>query len=116
MGHYSPWSHVIPLTTALASAGSALCHGTPIIWCSYGRDLLKVMAALTREFGEGSTVAFWGQNRKDREESSSRFKTDPDCRFIVATPGSGGRGRDWSEANLIAYYSNTDNLNTDRYR
>ena len=84
--------------------------GKAIIWCSYGRDLLKVVAAITKEFGAGSVVEFWGQNRKDREENSDKFKTDPDCRFIVATPGSGGRGRDWSEANLIVYYSNTDNL------
>jgi SNF2 family DNA or RNA helicase len=84
--------------------------GKAIVWCSYTRDLQKVAASLERRFGAQSTVTFWGQNRDTREESSNRFKNDPDCRFIVATPGSGGRGRDWSEANLIVYYSNTDNL------
>jgi SNF2 family DNA or RNA helicase len=29
---------------------------------------------------------------------------------MVATPGAGGRGRTWPQAELLVYYSNTDNL------
>jgi SNF2 family DNA or RNA helicase len=84
--------------------------GKAVIWCSYTRDLQKVVAALRKEFGEWSTVDFYGHNRKTREANSRQFKEDEQCRFMVATPASGGRVRDWSEASLIVYYSNTDNL------
>jgi SNF2 family DNA or RNA helicase len=84
--------------------------GKAIVWCSWAHDLQKVAAALTQAFGVGSTTVFWGGNRGDREAQSDRFKTDPACRFLVATPGAGGRGRDWSEAGLIVYFSSTNNL------
>jgi len=84
--------------------------GKAVVWCSYGRDLIKVYDAIVREFGPQYVAKFWGGNRNEREADSTRFKTDPACRVIVATPSAGGRGRDWSEANLIVYYSNTDNL------
>lgn len=84
--------------------------GKAIVWCSWGHDLQKVEAALVQAFGPASTTTFWGGNRPTREANSDRFKTDPECRFLVATPGAGGRGRDWSEAGLIVYYSNTNNL------
>jgi SNF2 family DNA or RNA helicase len=84
--------------------------GKAIVWCSYGRDLTKVREAIEWEFGPQHVASFWGGNAQIREAESNRFKTDPSCRVMVATPASGGRGRDWSEANLIAYYSNTDNL------
>jgi SNF2 family DNA or RNA helicase len=84
--------------------------GKAIIWCSYTRDLVKLAAMLERKHGPQGIAKFYGQNRKDREEDNRRFKTDHQCRYMLATPDSGGRGRDWSEASLIVFYSNRDNL------
>lgn len=84
--------------------------GKAVVWCSYERDLLKVYDAIVREFGPQHVARFWGGNRKEREDESRRFKEDAACRVILGTPSAGGRGRDWSEASLIAYYSNTNNL------
>jgi len=84
--------------------------GKAIVWCSYARDLQRIVTMIERQFGPGSTAQFWGGNKPTREEDSRRFKGDDACRFMVATPGAGGRGRDWSEASLIVYYSNADNL------
>jgi SNF2 family DNA or RNA helicase len=96
-----------------------------IIWCSYDADVKKVAEALARvydvdEMGNPSptqttfpnpvVARFWGGNRSTREEEERRFKTDPRCRFIVATAAAGGRGRTWDVANLNIYYSNTANL------
>jgi hypothetical protein len=84
--------------------------GKAIIWCSYDIDIRKVAAALTEEYGKKSVARFWGGNVKTREAEVKAFKTDPQCRFIVATPDSGGMGQTWDMADLIVYYSSKDNL------
>lgn len=84
--------------------------GKAIIWCSYDFDIRKVSAALVEEYGVGSTARFWGGNVKSREAEVKAFKTDPKCRFIVATPDSGGMGQTWDMADLTVYYSSKDNL------
>lgn len=84
--------------------------GKAIIWASYDWDIQKIAAALAHEYGPGSVARFWGGNRGTREEEERRFKTDPACRFIVATPAAGGRGRTWDAADLVVYYSSTNDL------
>jgi hypothetical protein len=96
-------------TTALVSLLEDY-EGKAIIWVSYDRSVGKVVEALQKKFGEGSVARFWGGNVKTREAEEVRFKTDPFCRFNVATPDAGGRGRDWSIADLVVYYSNRNNL------
>jgi SNF2 family DNA or RNA helicase len=91
-----------------------------IIWCSYDHDVRKVSLALEklanpeRKFiDENSltTVArFWGGNRGDRENEEQEFLNNPECRFMVATAAAGGRGRTWTNADLVVYYSNTADL------
>ncbi len=84
--------------------------GKAVIWCAYDPAVRRVLAALRREFGPESTVAFWGGNAPTREEEERRFKGDPACLYMVATAAAGGRGREWSCADLVVYHSNTDNL------
>jgi len=84
--------------------------GKAVIWCSYDVDIRKVSEAISEEFGKGSIARFWGGNLKTREEEERSFKTDPACRFMVATPDAGGRGRTWDVADLVIYYSSRNNL------
>lgn len=84
--------------------------GKAVIWCSYRRDVKAIAEALRAELGVEAVACFWGGNRDTREDDSHRFETDPACTRMVATPGAGGRGRTWSVAGLLVYYSNTDNL------
>lgn len=84
--------------------------GKAIIWCSYDIDIRKVSAALAEEYGEKSVARFWGGNVKTREAEIKAFKTLPECRFVVATPDSGGMGQTWDMADLTVYYSSKDNL------
>jgi SNF2 family DNA or RNA helicase len=84
--------------------------GKAIIWCSYDHDVRKVSDRLIKEYGERAVARFWGGNRDTREEEESRFKNDPECRFEVATPAAGGRGRTWSVADLHVFYSSTADL------
>ena len=84
--------------------------GKAIIWTNYDYCVLRITASLTKEFGEGSVSRFWGGNLDTREEEEACFKSDPACRFIVATQAAGGRGRTWDMADLHVFYSNSYDL------
>lgn len=82
--------------------------GKAIVWCSYDYNVRKVAEALKKEFGP--VARFWGGNLQTREEEEKQFKTQQECRFMVATPGAGGKGRTWDVADLTVYFSSTNNL------
>lgn len=96
--------------------------GKGIIWCSYDADVRKVANAIDKSLGAHDYVPhnpkaplehvarFWGGNRSSREDEERRFLTDPECRYMVATAAAGGRGRTWTVADLVVYYSNTADL------
>ena len=84
--------------------------GKAIVWCSYGVDLLRVAEALRDRYDAGAVACFWGGNVKTREEDEKIFKTQDWCRFMVATPDAGGRGRTWDCADMVVYYSQRNNL------
>lgn len=85
-------------------------EGKAIIWCTYGYNVEDVTDALREKYGEKSVARFWGGNKATREAEEKVFKTDPECRFMVATPSAGGRGRNWSIADLVVYFSSTPDL------
>jgi SNF2 family DNA or RNA helicase len=85
-------------------------EGKAIIWTAYDADVHKITAALEETYGEGSVARFWGGNRNTREDEEKRFLNDPQCRFMVSTAASGGRGRTWTIADLVIYHSNTFSL------
>ena len=84
--------------------------GKAVIWCSYDHDVRKVSEAIAKEFKEAFVSRFWGGNSSTREDEERRFKSDPRCRFMVATPDAGGKGRTWSMADLVVYFSSRNNL------
>jgi len=84
--------------------------GKAIIWCSYDHTIRKLIRELQSEYYEGVVAAFWGGNRDTRLEEETRFKNDSRCRFLVATPGAGGLGNTWTQADLVVYYSNSYDL------
>jgi hypothetical protein len=85
-------------------------NGKAIIWASYDRSIRRIAAAIAADYGDEAVACFWGGNPTTREADEARFKTDPRCRFMIATPDSGGRGRTWDGANLVVYYSSKNNL------
>jgi SNF2 family DNA or RNA helicase len=84
--------------------------GKAVIWCSYDYSVRKISERLIEEFGVPSVARFWGGNTSTRENEEKRFLEDPDCQFMVATPHAGGKGRTWSVADLVVYYSSTNDL------
>jgi SNF2 family DNA or RNA helicase len=77
-----------------------------IIWATYQREIEKITAALQDEYGKDAVATYYGGNAKDRGDDETRFKTDARCRFMVATPASGGLGLNWQVANLVIYAAN----------
>jgi len=104
--------------------------GKAVIWASYDADVRKIAEAIAAEYDPKTKIVdsfgrerkvppvfpndvvarFWGGNASTREEEERRFKTDPRCRFMVATAAAGGWGRTWDVADLVVYYSSTNNL------
>jgi SNF2 family DNA or RNA helicase len=84
--------------------------GKAVIWAAYDADIKKISKALIKVYGAGSVARFWGGNANTREAEELVFKTDPQCRFMIATAAAGGRGRTWDVANTIIYHSNTFSL------
>jgi len=84
--------------------------GKAIIWCSYGYSIKKLQEHLQAEYYPGVVACFWGGNASTRLEDETRFKNDPNCRFMLATPGAGGLGNTWTVADLVVYYSNSYDL------
>ena len=103
--HLIPESRTSDLLEILEDYG-----GKAIIWVTYDIDVHKVAAAITKEYGEGSVARFWGGNLKTRESEKQSFIRSPSCRFMVSTPGAGGKGQTWDVADLVVYYGYTNNL------
>jgi len=82
--------------------------GKAIIWAPYPQALRKIFLRLTKEFGDDSTVGFWGEHDlDDRLEARHRIQNDDSCRFIVSNQSVGKFGNTWTSCNLVIYYANS---------
>jgi len=83
-------------------------NGKAIIWAPYPQALRKITAKLRKEFGEDSTVTFWGETTLDeRVEARNKIQNDDACRFIVSNQSVGKFGNTWTACNLVIYYANS---------
>ena len=82
-------------------------EGKVIIWANYQRDMSEIKKAIIKEYGEDSVVDYYGLTaQEDRQTNIKRFQEDPDCRFFIGTPQTGGYGITLTQANTVVYYSN----------
>jgi hypothetical protein len=82
--------------------------GKAIIWAPYPRVLRKIVAKLRQEFGEDSTVGFWGEtSQDDRLEARERIQNDNTCRFIVSNQSVGKFGNTWTACHMVIYVANS---------
>jgi hypothetical protein len=82
--------------------------GKAIIWAPYPQALRKIAKRLLEEFGEDSTVCYWGETRQEeRLIARSRIQNDDKCRFIVSNQSVGKFGNTWTACNLVIYYANS---------
>jgi SNF2 family DNA or RNA helicase len=82
-----------------------------IIWATYIEDIKGILAALKSEYGDESTVAYYGAvSQDDRNIAIDRFQEDDTCRFFVGNPQTGSMGITLTAADTVVYYSNSYNL------
>jgi len=82
-------------------------EGKAIIWANYQKDVANIISNIKKEYGENSIVDYYGLTpQEDRQDNIRKFQNDPECRFIVGTPQTGGYGITLTQANTVIYYSN----------
>ena len=82
-------------------------EGKVIIWCHWQRDVKIIKEALSKEYGPGSVVDYYGLTPQDqRQKNKDNFQKNPEVRFFVGTPQTGGYGITLTAANTVIYYSN----------
>lgn len=84
--------------------------GKAIIWCPWHPPLKKIVDRLTKEYGARAVAQWHGKNTKTRNAEETRFLSDPECLYMVATQGAGMRGNTWTVANLTVYYASNYDL------
>lgn len=83
-----------------------------IIWCNYREDADRVEDALRSSRYGNYGIARWTgkESTEQREAGEKLFQTDPSVRFMIATQSAGGKGRTWTAATLVIYFSNSYDL------
>ena len=82
-------------------------EGKVIIWANYQFSVGDIIQKITKKFGKQSYVHYYGLTPQEvRQENIKRFQNDPECRFIIGTPQTGGYGITLTQANTVIYYSN----------
>tara|TARA_R100001460_G_scaffold88042_2_gene129537 strand:+ start:464 stop:1891 length:1428 start_codon:yes stop_codon:yes gene_type:complete len=85
--------------------------GKVIIWANYLYNIHEIKDFLVEKYGAKSTVSIYGEvSVKDRKDAVERIQKDPNCRFLVGNPTTGGFGLTLTACNTVIYYSNSYNL------
>jgi SNF2 family DNA or RNA helicase len=82
-------------------------EGKSIIWAHYQYDIKHIVAALKKKHGPCSVVDYYGLTPQDqRQKNRDDFQNNPEVRYLVGTPATGGYGITLTAANTVIYYSN----------
>ena len=82
-------------------------EGKVVIWAHWQKDVYKIIEAVTKEFGEGCCVDYFGLTPQDeRQENIKKFQEDEKVRFFIGTPQTGGYGITLTAASNMIYFSN----------
>lgn len=77
-----------------------------IVWCKYTLDIRWCAEMLRREVGVEAVATHHGLLKEsERVSELARFRDA--TRFLIATPGTGGRGLNLTEASYAIYYNNS---------
>ena len=86
-------------------------EGKAIIWANYQLSVGEIIQRIVKEYGEDSYVHYYGlTSQEDRQDNIRKFQNDPNCRFIIGTPQTGGYGITLTQAHTVIYYSNSYDL------
>ena len=81
--------------------------GKAVIWAHWQVDVNLIIKSLVKEFGNGCCVDYFGLTpQQERQTNIKKFQEDPNVRFFVGTPQTGGYGITLTAASTMIYYSN----------
>jgi len=82
-------------------------EGKVVIWGHWQKDMTQIIRSIVEQYGEKSVVDYYGLTPKEeRQNNITKFQNDPECRFFVGTPATGGYGITLTAASNMIYYSN----------
>ncbi len=82
-------------------------EGKAIIWANYQLSVGEIIQRIIKEYGEDSYVHYYGlTSQEERQDNIRKFQNNPNCRFLIGTPQTGGYGITLTQANTVIYYSN----------
>ena len=85
-------------------------EGKAIIWANYIHNIESITSKLTDIYGKNSVVNIYGDvDAIKRKEAVFKFQNDPECRFFVGNPSTGGFGLTLTAASYVIYFSNNYN-------
>lgn len=103
--HYLPTNRISRIIEMLHEHS-----GKAIVWSCYDPEIRRLVREIDAEFGEGYCAAFWGGNRSKRDEEERRYLGSDDCRVMVSSQATGGRGNTWLCGTLVIYAANSYDL------
>jgi SNF2 family DNA or RNA helicase len=85
--------------------------GKFIIWANYIYNIESICNLLKKLYGDKSVVSIYGAvSVENRTMAVNKFQNDPDVRFFVGNPTTGGYGLTLTAASYVVYFSNSYNL------
>ena len=85
-------------------------EGKAIIWANYVHNIESITSKLIELYGKNSVVNIYGDvDAVKRKEAVHRFQNDPECKFFVGNPSTGGFGLTLTAASYVIYFSNNYN-------
>jgi SNF2 family DNA or RNA helicase len=82
-------------------------EGKVVIWSHYQKDVQRIIKEITKKFGEGTVVDYYGLTpQEDRQDNIKKFQENDKCRFFVGTTQTGGYGITLTAASTMIYFSN----------
>lgn len=85
-------------------------EGKAIVWANYVHNIESITSKLIDIYGKNSVVNIYGDvDAIKRKEAVHRFQNDPECKFFVGNPSTGGFGLTLTAASYVIYFSNNYN-------
>ena len=82
-------------------------EGKAVIWSHYTHDVVRIIEALKKKYGDNSVVDYYGATSdNERQQNIKKFQEDDNCRYFVGTTHTGGYGITLTAASNMIYYSN----------
>lgn len=81
-----------------------------IVWAPFRRDVERIASKLATEFRTKVAQLHGDVSADGRAANIHEFQNNPDVRFIVGTPQTGGVGVTLTAATVVVYYANTWDL------